>query len=101
MGIDFSNSHILRIYRYSILFGISGFMGIIVRKFSGFMGTIFRNFTAFIGGTFCDLEPRCLEKSSDPTRGAGAVRKQSNSHTCHKYNESQGWENLHRVCLHL
>ena len=33
-------------------FGISGFMGMIFRKFSRFMGILLRNFSGFMGGTF-------------------------------------------------
>ena len=33
-------------------FGISGFVGMIFRKFSKFMGIIFRNLSGFMGGTF-------------------------------------------------
>ena len=51
----------VRIYAYGFFveihslvsfFGISGFMGMILREFSGFMGVLFRIFSTFMSGTF-------------------------------------------------
>ena len=43
---------VVKIHSLASFFGISGFMGMIFRKFSGFMSMLFGNFSGFMGGTF-------------------------------------------------
>ena len=47
MGIVFCKNHVL-----VSCFGISRFMGMIIRKFFGFMGILLRDFSRFMGRTF-------------------------------------------------
>ena len=42
----------VKVHLLVTFFCMSGFMGMISRKFSGFMGILFRNFSGFMGGTF-------------------------------------------------
>ena len=69
IGMVFNNFCIFRISGYCSfvkihllvrVFGISGFMGMIFRKFSRFKGIPFRIFSRFMGGTFTILMAQLL-----------------------------------------